>query len=127
MLEIINKRIKALLDQDHCIGHANFTHLTSSSKVQDLMNVFEKKIIPLLQEYFFNDWEKINLVLGNNGMIVNDKIDADLFPNMDSNQIDRLNSRSWIVNKALFKGKEDQITALKAIVSPQSKTNGDSA
>ena len=127
LLEIINKRIKALLDQDHCIGHANFTHLTSSSKVQDLMNVFEKKIIPLLQEYFFNDWEKINLVLGNNGMIVNDKIDADLFPNMDSNQIDRLNSRSWIVNKALFKGKEDQITALKAIVSPQSKTNGDSA
>ena len=129
LLEIINKRIKALLDQDHCIGHANFTHLTSSSKVQDLMAVFEKKIIPLLQEYFFDDWEKINLVLGGNRMIIKDEIKKELFLGMmDENQIERLNSRSWIVNKELFKGKEDvQIKALQAIVSPQSKTNGDSA
>ena len=116
LLEIINKRIKALLDQDHCIGHANFTHLTSSSKVQDLMNVFEKKIIPLLQEYFFNDWEKINLVLGNNGMIVNDKIDADLFPSMDSNQIDRLNSRSWKINTDIFKDFQKSKDALSKII-----------
>ena len=128
LLEIINKRIKALLDQDHCIGHANFTHLTSNSTVQDLMAVFEKKIIPLLQEYFFDDWEKINLVLGGNRMIIKDEIKKELFLGMmDENQIERLNSRSWIVNKELFKGKEDQITALKTIVSPQSKTNGDSA
>ncbi|WP_180145980.1 McrB family protein [Acinetobacter sp. YH12052] len=129
LLEIINKRIKALLDQDHCIGHANFTHLTSNSTVQDLMAVFEKKIIPLLQEYFFDDWEKINLVLGGNRMIIKDEIKKELFLGMmDENQIERLNSRSWIVNKELFKGKEDvQIKALQAIVSPQSKTNGDSA
>ena len=109
LLETINKRIKALLDQDHCIGHANFTHLTSSSKVQDLMAVFEKKIIPLLQEYFFDDWEKINLVLGGNRMIIKDEIKKELFLGMmDENQIERLNSRSWIVNKELFKGKEVQ-------------------
>lgn len=103
LLETINKRIKALLDQDHCIGHANFTHLTSNSTVQDLMTVFEKKIIPLLQEYFFNDWEKINLVLGGNSMIIKDEIEKDLFLGMvDENQIQRLNSRSWKINTDLF-------------------------
>ena len=121
LLETINKRIKALLDQDHCIGHANFTHLKptvekKTATMQELMTVFEKKIIPLLQEYFFNDWEKINLVLGNNGMIVNDKIDADLFPSMDSNQIERLNSRSWKINTDIFKDFQKSKDALSKII-----------
>lgn len=128
ILYILNKRIKALLDQDHCIGHANFRHLTSNSTVQELMAVFEKKIIPLLQEYFFNDWEKINLVLGNNGMIIKDTIDPNLFPSDFSPQVERLNSRSWKINTILFKATvEDQIKSLKQIISPQNKTNGDDA
>ena len=124
LLETINNRIKALLDQDHCIGHANFTHLTSQSTIQELIAVFEKKIIPLLQEYFFNDWEKINLVLGDNGMIIKDKIEKDLFLGMmDENQIQRLNSRSWKINKDLFKDDQKSKKALLEIIGKSKQIN----
>jgi 5-methylcytosine-specific restriction protein B len=70
MLSVINQRIEALYDRDHCIGHAYFTSL---SKINDederfvaLSQLFSKRIIPLLEEYFFEDWQKIRLVLADN-------------------------------------------------------------
>jgi len=53
ILEVMNKRIKVLLDRDHCIGHAYFTPLIEDPSLENLMHIFEKRIIPLLQEYFF--------------------------------------------------------------------------
>ena len=61
VLEIINKRIEILLDRDHTIGHSYFINVIS---LEDLENTFKNNIIPLLQEYFYNDYEKIALVLG---------------------------------------------------------------
>ncbi|WP_462265708.1 McrB family protein [Mucilaginibacter sp.] len=61
LLETINARIEVLKDRDHQIGHAYFIHVYG---VSDLMNVFKDNIIPLLQEYFFGDYYKIQLVLG---------------------------------------------------------------
>lgn len=61
VLTNLNKRIEVLKDRDHQIGHAYFMHVYS---VPDLMNVFKENIIPLLQEYFFGDYYKIQLVLG---------------------------------------------------------------
>lgn len=61
LLETINKRIELLLDRDHTIGHSYFINVTS---LEDLENTFKNNIIPLLQEYFYNDYEKIALVLG---------------------------------------------------------------
>ncbi|NRB70225.1 MAG: AAA family ATPase, partial [Vibrio sp.] len=54
MRDVINRRITALLDKDHCIGHAYFIHLKDKSGVAltDLAEAFKQKIIPLLQEYF---------------------------------------------------------------------------
>lgn len=66
MLEKINERIKVLYDREHTIGHAYFCDLTSESKIEDLANIFRNKIIPLLQEYFYDDYEKIRLVLADN-------------------------------------------------------------
>jgi 5-methylcytosine-specific restriction protein B len=60
MLETINTRIEALYDRDHQIGHAYFLNIKNYA---GLCDVFAKKIIPLLQEYFYNDWKKITLVL----------------------------------------------------------------
>ncbi len=68
MLEIINKRIEFLYDREHTIGHAFFTILRTidNPRVSDLGMIFKKSIIPLLQEYFYEDYEKIRLVLGDN-------------------------------------------------------------
>lgn len=63
VLETINDRIEALLDRDHTIGHSYFIKLKSGD-VDGLSRVFKNNIIPLLQEYFYNDYEKIALVLG---------------------------------------------------------------
>lgn len=66
MLEAINKRIEVLYDREHTIGHAFFTGLTTASTVDDLACIFKNKVIPLLQEYFYEDYSKIRLVLGDN-------------------------------------------------------------
>ena len=63
MLKAINERIEYLYDRDHTIGHAYFMGVTDMGA---LANVFKNKILPLLQEYFYDDWEKIRLVLGDN-------------------------------------------------------------
>lgn len=61
LLETINKRIVALKDREHQIGHSYFMGLETDS---DLKDVFKDKIIPLLQEYFYGDYKKIYYVLG---------------------------------------------------------------
>ncbi|HAF27922.1 MAG TPA: hypothetical protein DCG75_02640 [Bacteroidales bacterium] len=63
LLTVINQRIEFLLDRDHTIGHAYFINIENKN---DLCEVFRNRIIPLLQEYFYNDWEKVQLVLGDN-------------------------------------------------------------
>ena len=63
LLRVLNERIEVLYDKEHAIGHAYFLGLRG---LGDLAEVFSKKIIPLLEEYFFDDWEKIRLVLGDN-------------------------------------------------------------
>ncbi len=62
LLIAINKRLAVLLSADHTIGHAWLMEVYS---LADLQSVFKHKIIPLLQEYFFNNYAKIGLVLGN--------------------------------------------------------------
>ena len=69
MLTVINRRIESLYDRDHTIGHAYFTHLrhlTAPQQFPELQAIFRNRIIPLLEEYFFEDWQKIRLVLGDN-------------------------------------------------------------
>ena len=65
VLDIMNRRIAALYDRDHMIGHAYFTSLSSSDDISALQQIFLKSIIPLLQEYFFDNVEKINAIFGN--------------------------------------------------------------
>ena len=65
LLTKINQRVEYLYDRDHTIGHAYFIDVSNKS---ELDNTMKNKVIPLLQEYFYDDWEKIRLVL-NDGFI----------------------------------------------------------
>ncbi|EOW9101365.1 McrB family protein [Vibrio cholerae] len=74
LLKTLNERIEILYDREHTLGHAFFMPvkalLDENTEEEEafakLVSVFQNKVIPLLQEYFFEDWHKIRLVLGDN-------------------------------------------------------------
>lgn len=79
LLKAINTRIEYLLDREKTIGHAFFIGIDNLEK---LKNVFQNKIIPLLQEYFYNDYALIDAVLNENGMLEKQDTNNDYLKNM---------------------------------------------
>jgi len=61
LLETMNERIEVLVDRDHTIGHAFLIDIKS---IDELRNAFANKIIPLLQEYFYGNYRKMEMVIG---------------------------------------------------------------
>jgi len=113
MLETMNRRIEALYDREHTLGHAFFMPLKNEKKatINQLASIFKNKIIPLLQEYFYEDYEKIMLVLGINpqndddSKFISVKSNENLFKK--SSDID-LNS-TYKINKDSFKESKNYI------------------
>ncbi|MBZ7988076.1 AAA family ATPase [Campylobacter canadensis] len=66
LLNKINERIECLIGDEKLIGHSYFMDINS---IDELKTVFKNKILPLLEEYFYNDYSQIKLVLNDNGMI----------------------------------------------------------
>jgi len=62
LLRQLNERIVALLDRDHQIGHSYFLEATNAD---ELRFAWYHRVVPLLQEYFYNDGERLQTVLGN--------------------------------------------------------------
>ena len=73
LLTAINARIEALYDRDHQIGHTYFLDLKTSDPLEKLADIFRDSVLPLLQEYFYDDWEKINVVLNANSFVTDVK------------------------------------------------------
>ena len=66
LLAAMNRRIAVLLDREHQIGH---TYFLGVDTLGALASTFRTRIMPLLQEYFYDDWEKIRAVLNDNGFV----------------------------------------------------------
>lgn len=107
LLETMNKRIEALYDREHTIGHAYFLDLCREPTIEKLGHLFEHTIIPLLQEYFYDNYEKIRLVLGDNNkpeteqFIVVSKVNAgELFGKLSDVEVE--DSITYRINRAAF-------------------------
>lgn len=119
LLEIINQRIEVLYDREHTIGHAYFCGLKKTATLDGLKNVFKKSVLPLLQEYFFDDYEKIAMVLGDNQksnsnykFIVEDngKDIRTLFgKDLEADMIDMLQRKRYMINEKAFDYAESYI------------------
>ena len=100
MLKAINARISILLDRERQIGH---TYLFNVKSVESLASIFKTAILPLLLEYFYDDWSKVKKVLGKAGFIKkssNKKFVDDLKEedSTDSDIYERIpwNSKQWL-------------------------------
>ena len=106
MLEKMNQRIEVLYDREHTLGHAFFMPLKNEKKatIDQLASIFKNKILPLLQEYFYEDYEKIMLVLGidtqnkETKKFISVKSNGDLFknsPDIDLNPTYQINEEAF--------------------------------
>ena len=81
VLRAVNERLEWLLDRDHLIGHAWLMGARDKAQVDGIMR---NKIIPLIVEYFYDDWNKVRAVLGGgNGFVQSKKLDIP--PGLDDN------------------------------------------
>jgi hypothetical protein len=117
ILQTINTRLRILKDNDHTIGHA---WLWSVSNTDQLQLVFENKIIPLLQEYFYNDYEKLGLVLGDRFFKPHTQINSNVFAAFSGgNGLAGQYDQSW--QYQLKSAKELTTTDFKSLEIPISK------
>ena len=86
LLTALNERIEYYYDREHAIGHAYFMDEGGYIKtLNELRMVFSTKIIPLLQEYFFDDYERIRLILNDENTFI-ECITPKYIHNFDSGQ-----------------------------------------
>jgi len=114
LLEVMNQRIEILLDRDHCLGHAYFMPLKEEQKrtLPELAHIFGQKILPLLQEYFYDDWERIDWVLNSNGMVQQQYQESDIDKLFPASAKGKIQSQSWQINPDAF----DDIRNYQAII-----------
>lgn len=116
LLEELNNMVAFLIDRDHQIGHSYFCGTIKKIKQSELESakeelqfVWYRKIIPLLQEYFYNDWEQLKLVLGNFVAETNTS-------NNNVKLQDKMNNKNYRINDEYEKW-DDFSKALDYIVS----------
>jgi hypothetical protein len=129
LLEVMNQRIEALLDREHTLGHAYFLPLQQSPTMQTLAHIFRRQVLPLLQEYFFDDWERIRWVFNDHRK----KVPALTFVQASGPSFEELfgssvqvpqHRQSWTINEEAFDHLESYAAILDAtLVSPVSHAN----
>jgi 5-methylcytosine-specific restriction protein B len=119
MIDVINERIGFLYDREHTIGHAFFTALKDNPSIERLQCIFKKSVIPLLQEYFYEDYQKIQIVLGNNGkddpdlkFIKDEKVVAKSILKGNVEDVIDLLEKKYSINKAALSNIQSYIEIL---------------
>jgi len=118
LLSTMNRRIEVLLGRDYMLGHAYFMGLKDAPSLEALAGVFRRQVLPLLQEYFFEDWQKIAWVLNDH------RKPAELqFLRQDSTGMSELlgddvalptEGRVWTINAAAFDKPEAYAAIIQA-------------
>ncbi len=93
LLKVINQRIELLYDREHTVGHSFFLPLTKEPTLDKLAHIFETQIMPLLEEYFFEDWEKIRQVLGDH--LKSNSTECFIQPKYSDSDISKLMGDDW--------------------------------
>ncbi len=125
LLKVMNERIEVLYDRDHCLGHSYFMSLHKDSTVADLGLIFQESILPLLREYFFDDWERIRWVLNDHRKeekyqflqtsTGNNTADFTKISQLFGDEISgKLPDRRWRINQPAFK----EIDSYRGILNP---------
>ena len=109
VLSAMNERLEWLLDRDHLIGHAWFINARTQADVDDAMR---RKIIPLLAEYFYGDWAKIQAVLGGGDDFV-ERHPLSPPPGLDDDGTDEDRHR-WTVRDNFPEGAYDRLIGRQA-------------
>ena len=98
VLRAVNQRLEYLIDRDHLIGHA---WLMDARTRADVDHVMRRKIIPLIAEYFYDDWQKVRAVLGGTDDFVRGK-ELKAPPGLDGDRADETRIR-WTVRDTFAK------------------------
>lgn len=127
ILTVLNQRIEVLLDREHTIGHSYFWSLkgldSDDEREIELGNIFKRRVIPLLQEYFFSDWERIGWVLNdpskhNSEQFVQTREITPTVSELFHSSITGLNDRRYHINKTAFNNPESY---KKILIQTESK------
>ena len=120
VLRAINQRLGYLIDRDHLIGHA---WLMGARTKADVDRIMHHKIIPLIAEYFYDDWQKVQAVLGGTGDFVQGESlvrPPGLGDDTDAGE-DR---RRWTVQKQFADGAYGRLISGPARDSEQAQNSG---
>ncbi|MGP9691087.1 AAA family ATPase [Psychrobacter sp. AOP30-A2-5] len=129
ILAVMNQRIEVLLDREHTIGHSYFWSLkdldSDEEQEKELGNIFKRRIIPLLQEYFFSDWERIGWVLNdpskhNSERFIQTGNISPVISELFDSSIKGLNDRRYHINETAFNNPESY---KKILIQPEYKSS----
>ena len=115
LLHAMNERLEWLLDRDHLIGHAWFMTAGSRAEVDDVMR---HKIIPLLAEYFYEDWAKVRAVLGGGDDFVRGE-PLKRPPGLDDGGYEEEDRRRWTVRDEFAEDAYDRLIGGQTVADAQ--------
>ena len=117
VLRTINERLEYLIDRDHLIGHA---WLMGARTKADVDRIMRHKIIPLIAEYFYDDWRKVRAVLGGTDDFVHGE-PLNRPPGLGDDMMTDEERHRWTIRDEFAEGAYDRLISGQAQRSEQTR------